>query len=80
MIEEEYVRAYVKYVLKREMQKSVTSVEQLAALLNMDRQALQNKISRASFSAAFLLHVLHLLECKNVDLSDFEFYINRIKK
>lgn len=80
MVSENECRAYVKYMLKREMQKSVMNVEQLAIKLNMDSQALHNKISRASFSAVFLLRVLHLLECRAIDLSDFDFYINKLNK
>lgn len=80
MVGEHEFRAYVKYMLKREMQKSVTSVEQLAVKLNMDSQVLHNKIFRASFSAVFLVRVFYLLGCKHIDLSDFEFYTNKLKQ
>jgi hypothetical protein len=73
-------RAYAKYVLKREMKKSVMNVEQLATLLNVDSQALHNKISRSSFSAGFLFQALNLLECKNIDLSDLVLFLENVEK
>lgn len=80
MFDEKECRAYAKYVLKREMKKSVMNVEQLATLLNVESQALHNKISRASFSGGFLFQVLNLLECKNIDLSDFVLFLENVKK
>ena len=79
MYSEKKFSAYVKYILKREMKKSVISVEQLALELKMDSQALHNKISRASFSSGFLLRALFLLGCKRLDLSDLEGYMNRLE-
>lgn len=80
MFDEKECRAYAKYVLKREMKKSVMNVEQLATLLNVDSQALHNKISRASFSGGFLFQVLNMLECKKIDLSDLRVFLENVKK
>ena len=79
-VNEKQGRAYAKYVLKREMLKTGINAEKIAGKLNMDTNVLHTKISRASFSSGFFFQVINVLECKNIDLSDFEFFIDRLKK
>lgn len=80
MFTEKEYQSFIKYVLKREMQKSVTTAEDLSVKLNMDIRTLRNKLSRSSYSAVFFLQLLNLLGCKTIDLTDLELYINNLNK
>jgi len=61
-----------KRLLKSELVKRGISHEELAFLLNEcggkeTKASIDSKISRGTFSAAFLLQCLNALECKNFD-------------
>jgi hypothetical protein len=62
--------------LRLEMEKSGMKCPELARLMSSEgrpvsAQGLRNKLSRGSFSAAFLLQALHALGCETVRLADY---------
>ena len=64
---------YVKRLVKSEMLKRDIKVEQLVILLrnigvNETKSSINSKISRGTFSAAFLLQVLQVIGCKELDI------------
>ena len=64
---------YVKRLVKSEMLKRDVKVEQLVILLrnigvNETKSSINSKISRGTFSAAFLLQVLQVIGCKELDI------------
>jgi len=64
---------YVKRLVKSEMLKRDVKVEQLVVLLrnigvNETKSSINSKISRGTFSAAFLLQVLQVIGCKELDI------------
>lgn len=64
---------YVKRLVKAEMLKRDVKVEQLVVLLrnigvNETKSSINSKISRGTFSAAFLLQVLQVIGCKELDI------------
>lgn len=64
---------YVKRLVKSEMLKRDVKVEQLVILLrnigvNETKSSINSKISRGTFSAAFLLQVLQVIGCKELGI------------
>jgi 3-mercaptopyruvate sulfurtransferase SseA len=64
---------YAKRLIKSEMLKRDIKTEDLIVLLarigvNETKSSINSKISRGTFSAAFLLQVLQVIGCKNLDL------------
>lgn len=64
---------YVKRLVKSEMLKRDVKVDQLVVLLrnigvNETKSSISSKISRGTFSAAFLLQVLQVIGCKELDI------------
>ena len=64
---------YVKRLVKSEMLKRDVKVEQLVIMLrkigiNETKSSINSKISRGTFSAAFLLQVLQVIGCKQLDI------------
>ena len=64
---------YAKRLIKTEMLKRDVKAEDLAILLGNigvreSKASINSKISRGSFSAAFLLQALQVMGCKNLEL------------
>lgn len=64
---------YAKRLVKSEMLKRGIKVEQLVIMLrnigiDETKSSINSKISRGTFSAAFLLQVLQVIGCKNLDI------------
>tara|TARA_B100001250_G_C19723018_1_gene754716 strand:- start:516 stop:824 length:309 start_codon:yes stop_codon:yes gene_type:complete len=64
---------YVKRLVKSEMLKRDVKAEQLVVMLrnigvNETKSSINSKISRGTFSAAFLIQVLQVIGCKELDI------------
>jgi len=64
---------YIKGLLKAELVKRGLTIDDLTDLLNQNginetRSSVHSKISRGTFSAAFLLQCLNVIGCKNFDV------------
>ncbi len=64
---------YTKRLIKSEMLKRDIKTDELVILLarigvNETKSSINSKISRGTFSAAFLLQVLQVIGCKNLEL------------
>ena len=68
MPETDYVTR-AKNLLKAEMTRKGVSVKQLAEMLGENERGLANKISRGTFSAAFMLQCLSVIGVSDLRLS-----------
>ena len=73
MIDDTWTR-YAKRLIKAEMLKRDIKAEDLVILLgnigiNETKSSINIKISRGTFSAAFLFQVLQVIGCKNLEIT-----------
>ena len=77
---------YIKALLKAELVKRGLTIDDLTELLNQKgiketKSSVHSKISRGTFSAAFLLQCLNVIGCKDfsVGLPEKTFFENEIE-
>lgn len=79
MFTEDEVRSYAKYLIKRETHKRCMKVTEISTKLEVDVKFLRTKLARGSYSAGFFLNFINALGCKNIDMSDFDDFINNLR-
>lgn len=75
--ENHYWNDKVKRLLKSELVKRGINTEELAHLLNMrnikeTKSSIDSKISRGSFSAAFFIQCLTVINCSKIEIEDYK--------
>ncbi len=66
----------VKRILKSELVKRGISTEELTLLLNEigcseTKSSVDSKISRGTFSAAFFMQCLYVIDCKKIEIEEY---------